>query len=73
MTIFKCKMRNLRLNFIYLSFFVQYISGINILCIFILRFGKNCTRENKDTTFDHKIEKFDTRENYAVYGNLRVG
>ena len=42
------------------------ISGINILCI--LRFGKNCTRENKDTTFDHKIAKFDTRENFRLYG-----
>ena len=29
---------------------------MNILCI--LRFVKNCTRENKDTTFDHKIAKF---------------
>ena len=42
------------------------ISGINILCI--LRFAKNCTRENKDTTFDHKIAKFDTREKFNLYG-----
>ena len=43
-----------------------HISGINILCI--LRFEKNCTRENKDTTFDHKIAKFDIRENFRLYG-----
>ena len=29
---------------------------------------ENCTRENKDTTFDHKIAKFDTRENFHLYG-----
>ena len=34
----------------------------------ILRFVKNCTRENKDTTFDHKIAKFDTREKFRLYG-----
>ena len=43
----------------------SHISGINIL--WILRFAKNCTRENKDTTFDHKIAKFDTRENFRLY------
>ena len=42
------------------------ISCINIL--FILKFVKICTRENKDTTFDHKIAKFDTRENFRLYG-----
>ena len=41
---------------------------MNIWCI--LRFAKNCTRENKDTTFDHKIAKFDTRENFRLYGKL---
>ena len=44
----------------------SHISGFNIWCI--LRFAKNCTRENKDTTFDHKIAKFDTRENFHLYG-----
>ena len=44
----------------------SHISGFNILCI--LRFAKNCTRENKDSTFDHKIAKFDTRENFRLYG-----
>ena len=44
------------------------IYGIKIL--WILRFAKNCTRENKDTTFDHKIAKFDTRENFHLYGTL---
>ena len=44
----------------------SHISGFNILCI--LRFAKNCTRENKDSTFDHKIAKFDTRENFHLYG-----
>ena len=39
----------------------------NIWCI--LRFAKNCNRENKDTTFDHKIAKFDTRENFRLYGS----
>ena len=43
-----------------------HISGINILCI--LKFAKNYTRANKDTTFDHKIAKFDTRENFRLYG-----
>ena len=46
----------------------SHISGFNIWCI--LRFAKNCTRENKDTTFDHKIAKFDTRENFRLYGIL---
>ena len=46
------------------------ISGMNILCI--LRFAKNCTRENKVTTFDHKIAKFDTRENFRLYGSLFI-
>ena len=46
----------------------SHISGFNILCI--LRFAKNCTRENKDSTFDHKIAKFDTRENFRLYGIL---
>ena len=46
----------------------SHISGINIVCI--LRFAKNCTRENKDTTFDHKIAKFYTRENFRLYGML---
>ena len=46
----------------------NYITGINILCI--LRFAKNCTRKNKDANFDHKIEKFDTRGNVRLYGNL---
>ena len=44
----------------------SHISGINILCF--LRFAKNCTRKNKDTTFDHKIAKFDTRKNFCLYG-----
>ena len=44
----------------------SHISGINIVCI--LRFVKNCTGENKDTTFDHKMAKFDTRENFPLYG-----
>ena len=48
----------------------SHISGINILCI--LRFAKNCTRENKGTTFDHKIAKFDTRENFHLYGSQYV-
>ena len=46
----------------------SHISGSHILCI--LRFAKNCTRENKDTTFDHEIAKFDTRENFHLYGIL---
>ena len=45
-------------------------SGINILCIF--RFAKNCTRENKDTTFDNKIAKFNTHENFRLYGKLQL-
>ena len=44
----------------------SHISSINISCI--LRFAKKCTRENKDTTFDHKIAKIDTRENFRLYG-----
>ena len=44
----------------------SHISGFNILCI--LRSAKNCTRENIDPTFDHKIAKFDTRENFRLYG-----
>ena len=44
----------------------SHISCIYILLI--LRFAKNCTHENKDTTFDHKIVKFDTRENFSLYG-----
>ena len=47
----------------------SHIAGIYILCI--LRFAKNCTRENKDTAFDHKIAKFDTREKFRLYGMLR--
>ena len=43
-----------------------HIYGIRILCI--LRFAKNCTHENKDTTFDHQIAKFYTRKNFCLYG-----
>ena len=46
----------------------SHISGINILCI--LRFAKNYTHENKDTTFDHEIAKFDTREKFRLYSNI---
>ena len=28
--------------------------------------------QTKDTTFDYKIAKFDTRENFRLYGNLCV-
>ena len=48
----------------------SHISGINILCI--LRFAKNCTRENKDTTFDHKITKFDIREKFPLIRYLSI-
>ena len=44
--------------------------GINISCI--LRFAKNCIRENKDTTFDHKIAQFDTREKFRLYGTSYI-
>ena len=47
----------------------SHISGMNML--FILRFAKNYTRVNKDITFDHKIAKFDTRENFRLYGIAR--
>ena len=43
-----------------------HISGINILCI--LRIAINCIPENKETTLDHKIAKFDTREHFRLYG-----
>ena len=45
MTIFKRKMRNLRLNLIYLSFFVQYIKSIARSYIYSFDFSfwyKNC-------------------------------
>ena len=49
----------------------SHISSMNILCI--LRFAKNCTRENKDTTFDHEIAKFDNSRKFPliryVHGN----
>ena len=47
----------------------SHISGMNILCI--LRFATNCTRDDEDTTFDHKIAKFDTRENFCLNGMLK--
>ena len=45
--------------------------GPKHMFIFICNLGiaKNCTRENKDTLFDYKIAKFDTRENFWLYGN----
>ena len=47
---------------------IDGINMINILCI--QRFAKNCTCENKDTTFDHKFAKFDTREKFRLYGSM---
>ena len=49
----------------------SHFSGINIWCI--LSFAKNCTRENKDTTFDNEIAKFDARENFRLYGIYVAG